>query len=111
MNFDEYQSASAITAIYPKQGTVLGLTYTALGLCGEAGELAENVKKALRDDQGVITNERRDNLVKELGDVMWYAAQIANELSYPLAKVAQANLDKLSSRRERGVLQGSGDHR
>lgn len=110
MKLNEYQSEAAVTAIYP-QGGITGLMYTALGLCGEAGELAENVKKAMRDDKCIVTNERREALLKELGDVMWYVAQIANELSYPLAQVAKENLEKLRSRQERGVLTGSGDHR
>lgn len=85
--------------------------YPALGLCGEAGEVAENVKKALRDDSGNITHERRLRLRGELGDVLWYLAQLASELGLSLGQVADGNLKKLYSRLKRGKLAGSGDDR
>ena len=87
------------------------LTYPALGLCGEAGEAAEKVKKALRDDGGVLTDERRAALAAELGDVLWYVAQLATEAGLDLDAIAEENLSKLLSRQERGVLAGSGDTR
>ena len=86
-------------------------TYPALGLCGEAGEAAEKVKKALRDDGGVLTDERRAALAGELGDVLWYVAQLATEAGLDLDTLAEDNLAKLLSRQERNVLQGSGDTR
>jgi NTP pyrophosphatase (non-canonical NTP hydrolase) len=73
--------------------------------------VAEHAKKALRDDGGEVTDERRQAMSKELGDVLWYVAQIATELGLELEDVAQANLDKLRSRQVRGVLSGSGDER
>src|ERR671917_1854795 len=109
MDFSEYQEQSRRTATYPHAGE--NLTYPALGLCGEAGEVAEKVKKALRDDGGVLTDERRAALAAELGDVLWYAAQLATEAGLDLGEVADENLAKLLSRRERNVLQGSGDTR
>jgi NTP pyrophosphatase (non-canonical NTP hydrolase) len=109
MDFSEYQRLSRRTATYPHAGE--DMTYPALGLCGEAGEVAEKVKKTIRDDGGVLTEERRDALARELGDVLWYAAQLATEAGLELEKVAQDNLDKLLSRQERGVLRGSGDDR
>ncbi len=109
MKLSEYQSASRATAIYPGAGS--NLTYPALGLCGEAGECAEKVKKAMRDDGGVLTAERREALAGELGDVLWYVAQLATEAGLQLEDLAAANLDKLRSRAERQVLQGSGDTR
>jgi NTP pyrophosphatase (non-canonical NTP hydrolase) len=109
MDFSEYQSLSRRTATYPRAGE--DLTYPALGLCGEAGEVAEKVKKALRDDGGVLTDERREALSRELGDVLWYLSQVATEAGLDLEAIAAENLDKLFSRQERGVLRGSGDDR
>jgi len=85
--------------------------YPTLGLSGETGEIAEKVKKIIRDDQGVITDEKRDQIAKEAGDVLWYLSQLATEIDYSLEDIAQMNLDKLASRAARGVLSGSGDNR
>jgi NTP pyrophosphatase (non-canonical NTP hydrolase) len=109
MNFSQYQAQSRRTASYPRAGE--DLTYPALGLCGEAGEVAEKVKKTLRDDGGVLSDERREALSRELGDVLWYLSQLATEAGLDLEEIAAANLDKLFSRQERGVLRGSGDDR
>ena len=109
MELSDYQRASRATAVYPGAGD--NLTYPALGLCGEAGEVAEKIKKMVRDDAGVLTDARREALAGELGDVLWYVAQVATEARLDLSEVAQANLDKLRSRQERQVLQGSGDTR
>jgi NTP pyrophosphatase (non-canonical NTP hydrolase) len=87
------------------------LSYPALGLAGEAGEVAEHAKKAIRDDGGMLSGERRQAMAKELGDVLWYVSQLASELGLELEDVAQANLEKLLSRQRRGVLSGSGDER
>jgi NTP pyrophosphatase (non-canonical NTP hydrolase) len=109
MDFSEYQSLSRRTATYPRAGE--DMTYPALGLCGEAGGVAEKVKKAIRDDGGVLTDERRAALAAELGDVLWYVAQLATEAGLDLDTIADENLSKLLSRQERGVLAGSGDTR
>jgi NTP pyrophosphatase (non-canonical NTP hydrolase) len=109
VDISEYQRRSRATAVYPDAGD--NLAYPALGLCGEAGEAAENVKKAMRDDGGVLTGERREALAAELGDVLWYVAQLATEADLDLGEIAGDNLAKLLSRQERGVLQGSGDTR
>ena len=108
MDFREYQRLSRRTARYPRAAW---LAYPALGLAGEAGEVAEHAKKAIRDDSGTITDERRAAMAKELGDVLWYAAQLATELGLELDQVATENLEKLLSRQSRGVLSGSGDER
>jgi NTP pyrophosphatase (non-canonical NTP hydrolase) len=108
MELAEYQRSSRRTAEYPREAW---LAYPALGLAGEAGEVAEHAKKAIRDDGGAISDERRAAMAKELGDVLWYVAQLASELGLELEQVAQANLDKLLSRQRRGVLSGSGDER
>ncbi len=109
MELSDYQRRSRATAVYPDAGA--NLTYPALGLCGEAGEVAEKVKKAIRDDGGVLTAERRDALAGELGDVLWYVAQLATEAGLDLDQLADANLAKLRSRQERSMLSGSGDTR
>jgi NTP pyrophosphatase (non-canonical NTP hydrolase) len=109
VQLSDYQRDSRATAVYPDAGD--NLTYPALGLCGEAGECAEKVKKALRDDGGVLSDERRAALAAELGDVLWYVAQLATEARLDLDEIAEDNLAKLLSRRDRGVLQGSGDAR
>jgi NTP pyrophosphatase (non-canonical NTP hydrolase) len=106
--FIDYQEASAKTAIYPKDKA---LEYVALGLVGEAGEIANKVKKIIRDDNNVLSDEKRTELLKEAGDVLWYLSQFINELDGELGNVAQENIDKLYSRKERGVLKGSGDNR
>ena len=109
MDFSDYQRRSRATALYPGLGE--SLAYPALGLCGEAGEVAELVKKALRDEGGVLSAERRDLLTRELGDVLWYLAQLSTEAGLDLGAIAAANLEKLASRAARGTLHGAGDDR
>ena len=111
MTLDEYQRAASETAIYPGKFGMLGKVYCALKLNGEAGEVAEEIGKALRDDDQEITLERRAKLLLELGDVLWYLANEAAELGFSLSTVAQANLDKLARRKAEGKLQGSGSDR
>jgi NTP pyrophosphatase (non-canonical NTP hydrolase) len=108
MQLSEYQRLSRRTAAYPRDAW---LAYPSLGLAGEAGEVAEHAKKAIRDDRGTVTDERRLAMAKELGDVLWYVAQLASELELELEDIARDNLEKLSSRQHRGVLSGSGDER
>jgi NTP pyrophosphatase (non-canonical NTP hydrolase) len=108
MQLSEYQRRSRRTAEYPRDAW---LVYPALGLAGEAGEVAEHAKKAIRDDGGTVSDERRAAMAKELGDVLWYVAQLASELGLELEDIASENLEKLSSRQRRGVLSGSGDER
>jgi len=103
-----YQQQAMQTAIYPKQHRVI---YPALKLNGEAGEVAEHVGKALRDDGGDITDESREAIIKEIGDVLWYVAALANDLDVSLEEIAQQNIKKLRFRQERGALGGSGDER
>jgi NTP pyrophosphatase (non-canonical NTP hydrolase) len=108
VELSEYQALSRRTAEYPRDAW---LAYPALGLAGEAGEVAEHAKKAIRDDAGEVSAERRAAMAKELGDVLWYVSQLASELGLDLDEIAQVNLDKLRSRQRRGVLSGSGDER
>lgn len=109
MDINEYQHAARSTAIYPD--ACRNMIYPTLGLAGEAGEVAEKVKKVIRDKAGVFDAATRTAIAKELGDVLWYVAQIASELELDLSNVAQGNLDKLADRAKRGQLQGSGDNR
>jgi NTP pyrophosphatase (non-canonical NTP hydrolase) len=110
MDLSEYQRLSRRTAQYPREASSW-LAYPALGLSGEAGEVAEHAKKAIRDDGGQVSGERRAAMAKELGDGLWYVAQLASELGLELDEIAQANLEKLLSRQQRGVLSGDGDDR
>ncbi len=109
MTFEEYQKKARETAIYPNVGS--NYIYPTLGLVSEAGEIAGKIKKVARDDGGMITDDRRENLIAELGDVLWYVAQLSTELGLSLEDIASENLEKLFSRKERGVLTGSGDTR
>jgi len=110
LSFQEYQCRTAGTAIYPGQGEITGLLYVGLGL-GESGEIQGKIKKILRDDGGILTDEKRAAIAKELGDLLWYLSQAATELGVSLETVASDNLEKLAARKERGTLQGSGDNR
>lgn len=108
MDFQEYQQKARETAIYPNEQSIL---YPALGLCGECGEVAEKVKKVIRDKGGEFDEFDRMNIRKELGDVLWYIAQIASDLDLRLESVAIANVEKLRIRKQNGTLSGSGDDR
>ncbi len=105
---DEYQENAINTRIYPQE---MAIPYCALGLTGESGEIAEKVKKIIRDDGGVVSEEKRKDLIKELGDVLWYLTDMADQLGATLQEVAQTNYEKLESRKSRGQISGSGDNR
>ncbi len=109
MTFNEYQDSAKTTALYPNVGK--NLIYPTLGLCGEAGEVSDLVKKMIRDDAGELTAERREKLIRELGDVLWYCAMVATELGVPLADVASINVAKLAARKRDGKLGGEGSDR
>lgn len=115
MELNEYASKAMQTAIYPGAGTPMGLAYVALKMNGEAGEFAEHLGKAMRDehlaDIGEPLDERHALLVKEVGDVLWYLAAACRELGITLEDAAQINLAKLADRNTRNKLQGSGDER
>ena len=109
MEFNEYQNRSRKTALYPNAGD--NVLYPTLGLCGESGEVADKIKKIIRDHDGIITREKRDDIAQELGDVLWYIAQLATELDLDFNDIAEMNIKKLYSRMDRGKLHGSGDTR
>ncbi len=106
MDINYYQRLSHETAMYPGIGTMVGMMYAGLGLAGEAGEVVEHIKKGYRDEVF-----HPYDILLELGDVMWYVAEIATANGLSMGEVLQANLDKLASRKERGAIQGSGNHR
>lgn len=108
MELDDYQKGALETAIYPKENAVV---YPTLGLVGEAGEVADKVKKVIRDNEGVFTDEKKKELAKEIGDVLWYIATLSSDLGFTLDEIARMNYEKLHSRKERGKLHGSGDNR
>lgn len=116
--FDNYQQDTGTTALYPNAGDrdISGVNYTILGLIGEAGEIANKWKKLFRDYPVFVENhdypsDVRDSIIAELGDVLWYASQLATELGVTLGDVAAQNIRKLKSRADRGTLSGSGDDR
>lgn len=126
-SLDEYQRISSGSAFYPGTGTPLGLAYCALKLNGEAGELAEHVGKAMRDGGAIeivdcvdgeyrvkfndLTPARRELILKEIGDCLWYLGALCRELGTTLSFVALLNLRKLYDRQQRNALRGSGDER
>jgi NTP pyrophosphatase (non-canonical NTP hydrolase) len=109
MNFTDYQTKSRRTANYPSVGHPV--IYPTLGLTNEAGEVAGKVKKIFRDKGGIIGEAERQALKSELGDVLWYLAQVCTELDLSLDQVAKYNIEKLYSRLERGKIGGDGDNR
>ena len=113
MNLNEYQMAAKVSDRFTEVNNLMspGMMEKVLGLTGEAGEVADKVKKVIRDDEGKISEEKKEQIAKELGDVLWYVASIARYLGYSLEDVAKMNIEKLQSRMERGVLSGSGDDR
>ena len=116
LDFNEYQKKAHETADYPS-GTIgadrhaVDYIYPAFGLSEEAGEVAGKFAKAVRDNQGALDGERRLQIEKELGDVLWFVAELCTVLNVDMGSIAQINLDKLASRKARGVIHGNGDDR
>ena len=109
MSFTEYQKRAWKTAFYPNKGS--NPVYPVLGLNGEAGEVADKLKKIMRDHEGEMTRQNRLEIGAELGDVLWYIAAIATELGIDLQAIAEGNNSKLLDRQIRNQLKGSGDNR
>jgi len=107
-DFNAYQRSAIKTAVYPPEHRIL---YPALGLAGEAGEVANKVKKVMRDGIENQPNDWKDQIASEIGDVLWYCAALANDLNMPLAMIANLNEKKLRDRFDRGKINGSGDNR
>jgi NTP pyrophosphatase (non-canonical NTP hydrolase) len=110
MTLDEYQK-KALTTVISSDSEFRDLLHWVLGINGEAGEIAEKVKKIIRDKNGEVSEKDKEEMAKEVGDVLWYLAVFAHHLGVPFEKIAQQNLDKLQSRKARGVLGGTGDNR
>lgn len=108
MTLNEFQIGALETAQYPEEYKII---YPALGLTGESGECADAVKKVLRDDNCIFSDEKRKKIALEVSDVLWYVATLARDLGYTLEEIGQMNYEKLKSRKERGVISGSGDNR
>ncbi len=115
MDMDTYQTKALRTDTYQIPKTIdltdLGLLNKVLGISGEAGEVAEKVKKLLRNNDGKMTEDDRVEIIKELGDILWYVACLSKYLQADLSQVAQANIDKLADRYKRGVIKSKGDNR
>lgn len=111
MEFSNYQKQATKTAVYPGTKSIIGLMYVALELANEAGEVAGDVKKTVRDDSGILTSERKDHIIDELGDVLWDIAMLCYEIETPLETVATRNLAKLRKRQRENTIHGSGDDR
>lgn len=111
MNFDEYEKLASRTALFDESQPILRLYDLGLGIAGESGELAEKLKKAIRDDGSTITEERRAGLKGEIGDVLWYLSQLCRALNIPFSEAAKHNIKKLEDRYARNVLKGDGDNR
>lgn len=108
MDLNEYQKEALVTAIYPEK---MRINYPTLGLCGESGEVADKVKKVYRDHEGIFSPDIKKEILKEIGDVLWYVAVLSHDLGFTLEDVANANIEKLRSRKARGVIEGNGDNR
>ena len=108
MDFNSYQRMAKTTAIYPATHKIL---YPALGLAGEAGEVANKVKKLVRDGTSSLPKEWKEQIGSEIGDVLWYCAVLADDLGISLGKIASENETKLQGRKKRGMISGSGDSR
>lgn len=111
MTFSDYQHESRQTAIYTSRNVGNHLAYLALGVTGEAGEMADKVKKLLRDQEGAMSTEWKEAFIKECGDVLWYLAQCATELGVDFEHVAETNLQKIKDRKARQQISGEGDSR
>lgn len=113
MRFDDYQKTAITTDIYGGKGDITSAAFInkILGLVGETGEVAEKIKKIHRNNDGKMSEEERKELLKELGDVLWYLSTIASYLNEPLDSIARANLEKLKDRKARDVIKSKGDNR
>ena len=108
MTLNQYQEEALKTAIYPEDKKII---YPTLGLTGEAGEVAEKVKKVIRDNNQEFTDEKKRQIALEISDVLWYCATLSHDIGYTLGEIGKMNIDKLASRQQRNKIGGSGDER
>jgi NTP pyrophosphatase (non-canonical NTP hydrolase) len=108
MTFNDYQKKASSTVIYPEK---LKIVYPLIGMTGETGEVAEKIKKVLRDNKGEFSDEKKAEIALEVGDVLWYLSSLASDLGYTLDEIAEMNINKILSRKERNVIHGNGDNR
>ncbi len=108
LTLNEFQTQAKATSFYKDQPIGEIPVYPMLGLAGEVGEVSEQLKKAIRDDGAILTPERKAKLKLELSDCLWYLSDLAGKLGFTLEEVAQANIDKLASRRESGRVAACG---
>jgi NTP pyrophosphatase (non-canonical NTP hydrolase) len=107
-DLDMYQKVALTTAIYPREQAII---YPTLGLTGEAGEVANKVKKIIRDGSNKNDNSMVSEIKSEIGDCLWYIAVLADDIGCKLSDIANTNLVKLANRKEKGTIRGSGDKR
>lgn len=108
MILNDYQKKASLTAQYPQEKA---LEYLCLGLCSEAGEVAGKLKKIIRDNNSILSEDKKSQIISELGDVLWYLSQIASTLNVPMDLVAHQNITKLFDRKARDAISGDGDSR
>ena len=119
MDFAQYEKEARLTAVYPgsepsgtkEQNDITGVYYCALGASGEAGEIANKVKKLIRDDGGTLNLEKCKAISFEIGDALWYLSNLSQEIGFSLEQIAEENISKLASRKQRGEIHGQGDNR
>ena len=107
-DLDMYQKVALTTAIYPREQAII---YPTLGLTGEAGEVANKVKKIIRDGSNKNDNSMVSEIKSEIGDCLWYIAVLANDFDIKLSDIASANIEKLALRQKNNTIHGSGDDR
>lgn len=108
MTLNEYQRAALETSIYPQEYKII---YPTLGIAGEAGECSDKIKKVIRDNNSKFTEDKKREIAKEIGDVLWYCSALANDLGFSLETICEMNIEKLKSRQKRGMISGDGDNR
>ncbi len=113
MDFNAYQKKTRLTdkGAGPEHGLSPGWVYYVLGIAGETGELVEKIKKHFRDDYGEMTDKKRDEIIKEAGDILWYLARLMDNFGIDFNEIAKENIKKLLDRKKRNKIHGEGDNR
>ena len=111
MDFNEYEEKASDTAIFNDRSLEYKLMFLGLGVTGEAGEIAEKIKKIMRNDNGIVSDEKREGIKKEIGDVLWYLSQLSRTLGFSFEEAAQGNIAKIMDRKVRDAIKSEGDDR